>query len=295
MAVMTTVKGVTGTSKMIQQWLVAISHGMPAGGVNSSYRNPEEQARLFHNNYTSVWTDSAEFDPRRYMGTLYWRRKANRVTGGKTVAVAVPYTSKHNYGLALDFDVDQRAWMHKHGHRFGFINPEWAKQKDTYEPWHFEYFDQYATVTEPPKPNNEQTVGDDEMPTRKWFQRNKDFPLTAGKWTTVKINDDDDISVAIGDKAVSANVMVQVSGLPKGEQMQMRFFIDEVVSGKTTRAHTLVRSMNETTGTDGTTFFRTDTITGLTDTQRLRAEVWVPASVSNAEVISAGADALVWN
>lgn len=49
---------------------------------------------------------------------------------------AVPGTSNHGWGRALDVDVDNPAalrWLQDNGHRYGFV------EAVTREPWHWEY------------------------------------------------------------------------------------------------------------------------------------------------------------
>jgi LAS superfamily LD-carboxypeptidase LdcB len=49
---------------------------------------------------------------------------------------AVPGTSNHGWGLAVDVDTDQagaQQWMQANGHRFGFVE---AVRR---EPWHWEF------------------------------------------------------------------------------------------------------------------------------------------------------------
>ena len=62
---------------------------------------------------------------------------------------AVPGTSKHGKGLAIDFKVGNRAlafrdpvyrWMLENGEQYGFFHPYWAGEKGSApEPWHWEF------------------------------------------------------------------------------------------------------------------------------------------------------------
>ena len=60
---------------------------------------------------------------------------------------AVPGTSEHGWGLAVDlgcgvegYDTPQHRWMAAHAHRFGWGQPEWAKDGgEREEPWHWEH------------------------------------------------------------------------------------------------------------------------------------------------------------
>lgn len=62
---------------------------------------------------------------------------------------AVPGTSMHGWGLAVDFRIGNRAldyrddlfaWLTANAGRFGYVHPHWARQGGTLqEPWHWEY------------------------------------------------------------------------------------------------------------------------------------------------------------
>ena len=61
--------------------------------------------------------------------------------------VAVPGTSRHGYGVALDlgcgveqFGTDAHRWMKDNGPRFGWVHPAWAEPGGSMpEPWHWEF------------------------------------------------------------------------------------------------------------------------------------------------------------
>jgi hypothetical protein len=62
---------------------------------------------------------------------------------------AVPGTSMHGWGLAVDFKIGNRAldyrdelfaWLTTNAGRFGYVHPYWARQGSyLQEPWHWEY------------------------------------------------------------------------------------------------------------------------------------------------------------
>jgi LAS superfamily LD-carboxypeptidase LdcB len=60
------------------------------------------------------------------------RRKGLTKDGGWA---AVPGTSNHGWGLAIDADVDANglAWLNANGARFGWV------MESTREPWHWQY------------------------------------------------------------------------------------------------------------------------------------------------------------
>lgn len=65
----------------------------------------------------------------------------------KPALAAVPGTSNHGWGLAVDlcggaesFGTPQYAWLAANGPRFGWVNPAWARPGGgREEPWHWEY------------------------------------------------------------------------------------------------------------------------------------------------------------
>jgi LAS superfamily LD-carboxypeptidase LdcB len=70
-----------------------------------------------------------------------------RLYGEKPALAAVPGTSNHGWGLAVDlcggiqdFDTPQYTWMAANAGRFGFLHPTWADPGNgREEPWHWEY------------------------------------------------------------------------------------------------------------------------------------------------------------
>ena len=67
--------------------------------------------------------------------------------GRKPALAAVPGTSNHGWGLAVDlcgsierFGTAQYNWMKANSARFGFLHPDWAEPGNgREEPWHWEY------------------------------------------------------------------------------------------------------------------------------------------------------------
>ncbi|GIG54556.1 M15 family metallopeptidase [Demequina activiva] len=58
----------------------------------------------------------------------------------KPATAAVPGTSNHGWGMAVDLDVASSAWMRAHGDRFGWVHPRWARPGGSKpESWHLEY------------------------------------------------------------------------------------------------------------------------------------------------------------
>jgi cell wall-associated NlpC family hydrolase len=70
-----------------------------------------------------------------------------RLYGQKPALAAVPGTSNHGWGLAVDlcggierFGTPQYAWMKANAGRFGYLHPDWAEPGNgREEPWHWEF------------------------------------------------------------------------------------------------------------------------------------------------------------
>ncbi len=65
----------------------------------------------------------------------------------KPTLAAVPGTSNHGWGVALDlcdgverFDTPAHRWLQENAAAFGWFHPAWAQQGGSKpEPWHWEY------------------------------------------------------------------------------------------------------------------------------------------------------------
>ena len=70
-----------------------------------------------------------------------------RLYGEKPTLAAIPGTSNHGWGLAVDlcggmehYGTAQYAWMKANAGRFGYLHPDWAEPGNgREEPWHWEY------------------------------------------------------------------------------------------------------------------------------------------------------------
>ena len=99
-------------------------------GVNSVYRSYDYQ--------NQIWSEQVE----RYVARGYSREWAIDTTNK---SIAVPGTSEHQLGLAIDLACgdDGYAWLAEHGWEYGFImrypygDTEWTGI--LYEPWHYRY------------------------------------------------------------------------------------------------------------------------------------------------------------
>lgn len=105
------------------------SAGMPSGGINSAYRSLASQRALFLARYRVQFFGSGPYgDARWYKGKRYVRHSPAGM-------VAVPGTSNHTAGTALDLSTSSaaHAWMMRNGWRYGW------KRTIPSEPWHWEY------------------------------------------------------------------------------------------------------------------------------------------------------------
>src|SRR5690625_4137900 len=103
--------------------------GMPAGGVNSAYRDGALQRKLFLQRYKPQSSGGGPYnDVRWYQGVRYVRISAAGM-------VAIPGTSVHENGNALDMATASAAhkWMLKNAAAHGW------RRTIAAEPWHWEY------------------------------------------------------------------------------------------------------------------------------------------------------------
>jgi len=105
---------------------------LPAGGINSAWRDIEGQRRLFLSRYVrsrSRFFDRGPFgDVRKYQGVWYKRMRG--------YPVSVPGSSKHNVGLAIDTTVGRPVyvWLKSNGKTHG-----WSRPLIRRDPVHWEY------------------------------------------------------------------------------------------------------------------------------------------------------------
>lgn len=108
--------------------------------ITDSYRPYEVQERIFRQRYAPQRSGGGSYGDVRYWKGVRYVRKPG------TAAAAVPGTSNHGWGLALDLaDGVNRGsgpvwdWLQANAAHYGWYNPAWAKHPRTYEPWHWEY------------------------------------------------------------------------------------------------------------------------------------------------------------
>lgn len=108
-------------------YLRARAAGAPAG-IRSARRDPAAQRRLFLSRYRPASKGVGPYgDVRKYNGVRY-------VRVSPAGSVAIPGTSEHETGNALDVLESAQPWFHEYGAGFG-----WVPFKVRGEPWHLEY------------------------------------------------------------------------------------------------------------------------------------------------------------
>lgn len=96
-------------------WFRMVRDGMPTGGVTSSTRSLSRQWDLYNNRGEDGWPRYAAHP---LESKHVWRPADKRDRGAR----------------ALDVDGATRAWLIRHGEKYG-----WHRPFATVEPWHFEY------------------------------------------------------------------------------------------------------------------------------------------------------------
>lgn len=231
-------------SEAADAYLRARRDGLPAG-ITSAGRTRAEQDRIFRQYYTTNYAASAKFDQRTYQGKKWWRRpgKPSAATPGSPAA-------RHEKGLSLDLPAGgPREWMRANGHNYG-----WIKDLVSGEPWHFEY-------------QAHKDKGDTMLRTYK--SRTADQALAEGKWTTVKVNNNNDLSVLTRAGTFDGQWQATLTGLPKGFEAQVRFFAVNTKTGKVTKKYPVV----EVIGTSGSSFVSVNQKGTLAKGERLRVQV----------------------
>ena len=104
--------------------------------VREGYRTAEEQKKIFDDKIFS------------YVREGYSRKRAEKLAGGM---VAVPGTSEHQLGIAVDINADKSRstndevyqWLAGNAYKYGFILRYPQGKEDItgtdYEPWHYRY------------------------------------------------------------------------------------------------------------------------------------------------------------
>ena len=120
---------------------------------DNCYRTLDEQKKIYERSCPVVEKPVYGVDKETGLQVLTGTSRARECSGPPA---AVPGTSNHGWGRAIDFDgrgerilscYDKEFhWLKANAYRFGWIHPSWAHcGRDTQEPWHWEF----AGVTDP--------------------------------------------------------------------------------------------------------------------------------------------------
>lgn len=137
------------TGKYIRKDLVPQTNALRAAfqahfgkplNITDGYRSRALQETIFFQRYTPQSAGGGYYgDVRWYNGVRYVRKKG-------TAAAAVPGTSNHGWGQAIDFGSGVNSsltsaeyrWMAANAPKYGWTHPAWARNASTLEPWHWE-------------------------------------------------------------------------------------------------------------------------------------------------------------
>ncbi len=138
-------------------WLKLAQAALTAGHslrLTDSYRPRSVQERIFLQRYARQSSGGGFYgDVRHYNGVRYVRKRG-------TASASVPGTSNHGSGLAVDITginagygnrpTDAYRWLSNNASAYGWTNPAWAKTRNFWEPWHWEYNPSHDTKPTPP-------------------------------------------------------------------------------------------------------------------------------------------------
>ncbi|MFJ4107879.1 M15 family metallopeptidase [Oerskovia enterophila] len=124
-------------------YALGVSDGYrPLTGISTSafsYPHAYSQVGIFENRYPSLVSLGVPDRRGPYKGKYWWRRPG-------TAAAAVPGTSNHGWGVALDLASNvnrlnsvENLWVRANSTRFGWVWPSWAQKFPSLEPWHYEF------------------------------------------------------------------------------------------------------------------------------------------------------------
>lgn len=116
--------------------------------VDNAYRSYAEQVNLFTARYSQTWQTT---NPVYWDGNPWWKLPG-------AITAAVPGTSNHGWGLAVDVHTDATnvKWLEQHEVEFGWSHEAGISES---EPWHVHYF---AGDTFQPE-DDDMAMSDDDM------------------------------------------------------------------------------------------------------------------------------------
>lgn len=214
----------------------AMRHAAAADGIylstTGTYRTYDQQVQLFQQRFT---TENTGRTSRVWNGTRYWLKP-------KVALAAVPATSNHGWGLAVDValdadndlewewpptTLDQRAlnWLLDHAADYGF---GWELDS---EPWHIRYYvgDAVPPALQPAgySFNTPDVIGEFEMkmvdPTRVYDSR-KTHSFDSGEVRNIRVGDYDAVFVNVTVVSAKGDGFVTVwGGGPRPDVSNLNF------------------------------------------------------------------------
>lgn len=100
--------------------------------ITQGYRSYAQQVALFTERYTRTYLPGRP--SKIWNGTRWYQRPG-------TAVAAVPGTSNHGDGEAIDYDLNapgSLTWLTKNGPKYGWRRPAWTFIAGMIEPWHWE-------------------------------------------------------------------------------------------------------------------------------------------------------------
>lgn len=218
-------------------------------------RSRAEQDRFWNQRMTTSYISGR---PRIFWNGRWWYRRPGYA------AVAPPGTSNHGWGTTVDVidfgGVGQ--WNHPRRvkampilKKHGWTDDE-GRQAHVQEPWHIEYVPSKDRAKgsgggSSSKPKTKEEWFD--MAKYKRTSTTKSQNIPKGKWKTLKINGKGHVSLLKGPKDLwDALLRLKLSGVPKGQEVQVRFIAVSYGGGKKTRIRTTYPTV-EIIGTEGAT------------------------------------------
>jgi len=267
---------------------------------NEAYRSYDEQIDTLEYNYTTVKSQGASGNTVANGGIKYWNGKTWYRKPGRVTA-AIPGTSNHGYGVAVDFQnlggYTSSTWkaFAKVAAEHGWSNTE---GRAVNEPWHWVYNEKLDKHKYDGGGESSTTTLEEPVLKNSTFARTKPTALKKDAWVTIKISNTDATSFAKDCDVWSVDANLTVTGLPVGAQIQWRVFEVDCKTDGTSGVRKKAYPAIEGIGTAGSTFLGGSwTGSGLTTptagrSRRLRLEAKV--FTSGVKVTAARTSANQW-
>lgn len=253
--------GHTLEARAARSWMALVAAAKRAGHsltLTDSYRPRSVQESIFFQRYIPQATGGGFYGDAKTYNNIRYVRKAG------TASAATPGTSLHGSGFAVDIaginagfgnaPSSAYQWLAKNAGAYGWANPAWAKTKNFWEPWHWEYNAATDTKPTPPTPAGEI----DETTMRRIHiqttAKRKPQAIKKNVWTTIQINDKNDVSLLTIPGVCDAQLQLALKGVPKGREVQVRFVLAATEPNGSKGKVTTRYPITELIGTDGGTF-----------------------------------------